>query len=204
MSRKKAIWLSIGSVLLVVVVVALLLFQPWLLFVDDTVDEADDGGEVVGTASDGLSQTAFPSDSTGSPEDPGTEETQETEDQPKRVELAAAEFIDAEHGTSGRAVIYLRDDGSRYLRLEGFETSNGPDVHVWITDQDSGGDCEGCSDSWGIYDDGDYVKLGELKGNIGDQNYEIPADLDLAAYASVVIWCDRFDSAFGAADLGAA
>jgi Electron transfer DM13 len=199
MSRKKAIWLSIGSVLLVVVVVALLLFQPWLLFVDDTVDEADDGGEVVGTASDGLSQTAFPSDSTGSPEDPGTEETEETEDEPKRVELAAAEFIDAEHGTSGRAVIYLRDDGSRYLRLEGFETSNGPDVHVWITDQDSGGDCEGCSDSWGIYDDGDYVKLGELKGNIGDQNYEIPTDADLTDMRSVVIWCDRFNVAFGTA-----
>ena len=199
MSRKKAIWLSIGSVLLVVVVVALLLFQPWLLFVDDTVDEADDGGEVVGTASDGLSQTAFPSDSTGSPEDPGTEETQETADEPKRVELAAAEFIDAEHGTSGRAVIYLRDDGSRYLRLEGFETSNGPDVHVWITDQDSGGDCEGCSDSWGIYDDGDYVKLGELKGNIGDQNYEIPTDADLTDMRSVVIWCDRFNVAFGTA-----
>jgi hypothetical protein len=199
MSRKKAIWLSIGSVLLVVVVVALLLFQPWLLFVDDKVDEADDGGEVVGTASDGLSQTDFPSDSTGSPEDPGTEETQETEDEPKRVELAAAEFIDAEHGTSGRAVIYLRDDGSRYLRLEGFETSNGPDVHVWITDQDSGGDCEGCSDSWGIYDDGDYVKLGELKGNIGDQNYEIPTDADLTDMRSVVIWCDRFNVAFGTA-----
>ena len=199
MSRKKAIWLSIGSVLLVVVVVALLLFQPWLLFVDDTVDEADDGGEVVGTASDGLSQTAFPSDSTGSPEDPGTEETQETADEPKRVELAAAEFIDAEHGTSGRAVIYLRDDGSRYLRLEGFETSNGPDVHVWITDQESGGDCEGCSDSWGIYDDGDYVKLGDLKGNIGDQNYEIPTDADLTDMRSVVIWCDRFNVAFGTA-----
>jgi hypothetical protein len=199
MSRKKAIWLSIGSVLLVVVVVALLLFQPWLLFVDDTVDEADDGGEVVGTASDGLSQTAFPSDSTGSPADPGTEETEETEDELKRVELAAAEFIDAEHGTSGRAVIYLRDDGSRYLRFEGFETSNGPDVHVWITDQDSGGDCEGCSDSWGIYDDGDYVKLGELKGNIGDQNYEIPTDADLTDMRSVVIWCDRFNVAFGTA-----
>ena len=123
----------------------------------------------------------------------------ETDDAPKRVELAAADFIDAEHGTSGRAVIYLRDDGSRYLRLEGFETSNGPDVHVWITDQQSGGDCEGCSDSWGIYDDGDYVKLGSLKGNIGDQNYEIPGDADLGNMKSVVIWCDRFNVAFGTA-----
>ena len=194
MSRKKAVWLSVGGVLLVVAVVALLLFQPWLLFIDDKVDEADDTGEVVGTASEGLSQTVFPSDQ---PSDP------ETDDAPKRVELAAADFIDAEHGTSGRAVIYLRDDGSRYLRLEGFETSNGPDVHVWITDQQSGGDCEGCSDSWGIYDDGDYVKLGSLKGNIGDQNYEIPGDADLGNMKSVVIWCDRFNVAFGTADIAA-
>lgn len=190
MSRKRAIWLSVGSVLLVVVVVGLLLFQPWLLFIDDEVDEADDDGAVVGTATAGLSQTAFPSDQLASPGDA---------DEPRRVELAAADFIDAEHGTSGRAVIYLRDDGSRYLRLEGFETSNGPDVHVWITDQQSGGECEGCSDSWGIYDDGDYVKLGSLKGNIGDQNYEIPGDADLSDMRSVVIWCDRFNVAFGTA-----
>ena len=190
MTRKKAIWLSVAGVLLVVVVVGLLLFQPWLLFIDDEVSEADEAGEVVATATDGISQTAFPTEETS---DPGAA------DEPRRVELVSAEFIDAEHGTSGRAVIYLRDDGSRYLRLEGFETSNGPDVHVWITDQQSGGDCEGCSDSWGIYDDGDYVKLGSLKGNIGDQNYEIPADADLSDMRSVVIWCDRFNVAFGTA-----
>ena len=188
MSTKKTIWLSIGSVLLVVVVVALLLFQPWLLFIDERVDEADEGGEVVGTASDGLTQTAFPDDSGGG--DGG---------EPRRIELAAGDFIDAEHGTSGRAILYLRDDGTRYLRLEGFETSNGPDVHVWITDRQSGGDCDGCNDSWGIYDDGDYVRLGELKGNQGDQNYEIPADADLGPMKSVVIWCDRFNVAFGTA-----
>ncbi len=199
MSHKKAIWLSVGGVLVVVAVVALLLFQPWLLFIDDEVDEADDAGVVVGTASDGLSQTAFPDPP---PTDEGTTPDGTDDpggDEPKRVELAAADFIDAEHSTAGRAVIYLRDDGSRYLRLEGFETSNGPDVHVWITDQKSGGDCEGCSDSWGIYDDGDYVKLGSLKGNIGDQNYEIPADADLSNMKSVVIWCDRFNVAFGTA-----
>ncbi|PWN02883.1 hypothetical protein DJ010_10825 [Nocardioides silvaticus] len=197
MSRKKAVWLSIGGVFVVVVIAALLLFQPWLLFIDDEVDEADDAGTVVGTASDGLSQTAFPDSPTT--EDGSTPDGGATDDGPKRVELAAADFIDAEHDTSGRAVIYLRDDGTRYLRLEGFETSNGPDVHVWITDQKSGGDCEGCGDSWGIYDDGDYVKLGSLKGNIGDQNYEIPDGADLSNMKSVVIWCDRFNVAFGTA-----
>jgi hypothetical protein len=151
----------------------------------------------VGTATDGLSQTAFPE--TGSTDSPETPDDSQSTEGSKRVELASAEFIDAEHGTDGRAVIYLREDGSRYLRLEGFETSNGPDVHVWITDQRSGGDCEGCFDSWGIYDDGDYVPLGELKGNVGDQNYEIPAGADLAKMRSVVIWCDQFNVAFGTA-----
>ncbi|KAA1426519.1 DM13 domain-containing protein [Nocardioides antri] len=190
MSRKRTIWLSVGGVFLVVVVIGLLLFQPWLLFIDDKVDEADESGEVVGTASDGLSQTSFPEPDAG---DTGTA------DQPRRVELTSGDFIDAEHGTSGRAIIYLREDGTRYLRLEGFETSNGPDVHVWITDQKSGGDCDGCFGSWDIYDDGDYVRLGELKGNQGDQNYEIPGDADLEGMRSVVIWCDQFNVAFGTA-----
>ncbi|WP_183095368.1 DM13 domain-containing protein [Nocardioides stalactiti] len=198
MSRKKTIWLSIGSVCVVVLVVGLLLFQPWLLFIDDEVSEADEAGEVVATATDGIGQTSFPTE-------PGTTiepETEATEEGQQRVELASAEFIDAEHGTSGRAIIYLRADGSRYLRLEDFETSNGPDVHVWITDQVSGGGCDGCFDSWMTYDDGDYVRLGELKGNIGDQNYEIPADADLTDMKSVVIWCDQFNVAFGTAAIG--
>lgn len=46
-----------------------------------------------------------------------------------------------------------------------------------------------------------FVDLGELQGNLGDQNYLVPADVEPLAYASVVIWCERFDSAFGAADL---
>lgn len=53
----------------------------------------------------------------------------------------------------------------------------------------------------GIYDDGDYVRLGELKGNQGSQSYEIPASADLSAMRSVVIWCDRFNVAFGTAAL---
>ncbi|KRB72998.1 hypothetical protein ASE01_19660 [Nocardioides sp. Root190] len=186
MSRRRAIWLTIGGVLLVVAVVGALVFQPWLLFIDDQVDEADDGSAVVGTASAGLSDTTVPEAS-------GSTTT--------RVELASAEFIDAEHGTSGRATIFRRSDGSRFLRLGDLDTSNGPDLHVWITDQPSGGDCEGCFDSWGIYDDGAKVKLGALKGNQGNQSYEIPEGADLADMQSVVIWCDRFNVAFGTADI---
>ncbi|WP_408899266.1 DM13 domain-containing protein [Nocardioides sp. R1-1] len=184
MSRRRAIGLSVGGVLVVVLVAALALFQPWLLFVDETVTEGDDPGAVVGTASGGLSDSAVPSATDGAR---------------TRVVLASASFIDAEHGTSGRAVVYRRSDGSRFLRIEDLDTSNGPDLHVWLTDRRSGGDCEGCRDSWGTYDDGAYVRLGALKGNQGSQNYEIPDDADLGAMRSVVIWCDRFNVAFGTA-----
>ena len=186
MSRKGAVALGVGGVLLVVVVVGLLVFQPWLLFIDEKVDEGDDPSAVVGTASDGLSDTTVPSASG---------------DGATRVQLASGDFIDAEHGTTGTATIFRRSDGSRFLRLDGLDTSNGPDLHVWITDQQSGGDCEGCFDSWGIYDDGDYVRLGPLKGNQGDQSYEIPDDADLGSMESVVIWCDKFNVAFGTAAL---
>ena len=53
----------------------------------------------------------------------------------------------------------------------------------------------------GSYDDGDYVRLGELKATHGNQNYEIPADARLAGMRSVVIWCDRFNVAFGTAPI---
>ena len=76
------------------------------------------------------------------------------------------------------------------------ETDNGPDLYLYLSPNPADG-------PEGAFDDGHH-NLGRLKGNIGDQNYELPADLDPTAFESVVIWCDRFDSAFGAADLTAA
>lgn len=108
------------------------------------------------------------------------------------VELARGRFEDAEHSTTGLARVLQLADGTRVLRLEGLATSDGPDLHVWISNQPSGG-------SWGSYDDDRYVRLGELKATNGNQNYEIPASADLRGMTSVVIWCDRFDVAFGTA-----
>ena len=82
------------------------------------------------------------------------------------------------------------------MRLEGLASSDGPDLHVWLSDQLSGGE-------WGSYDDGRHVALGELKATHGNQNYEIPANADLAGLRSVVIWCDRFNVAFGTASVAA-
>jgi hypothetical protein len=109
------------------------------------------------------------------------------------VVLATGTFVDGEHTTTGTTLVLQLPDGSRFVRVEGFSTSDGPDVQVWLTDQPAGGD------DWGRYDDGRAVPLGELKGTDGNQNYPVPADADLTGLTSVVIWCDRFDVAFGSA-----
>ena len=89
-------------------------------------------------------------------------------------------------------------DGSRVLRLQDLQTSNGPLLKVWITDAPV---LPG-TDGWGVFDDGGYVDLGELKGNIGSSNYPLPADVDLSRLTSVSVWCDRFNVSFGAAAAG--
>ena len=89
----------------------------------------------------------------------------------------------------------MLSDGSdqRFLRFEDFATDNGPDLNVYLSTAPPDAPA-------GDFDD-DFVDLGDLKGNIGSQNYEIPADVDLDRYRSVVIWCVRFGVAFGAAEL---
>lgn len=166
-------------VLLIALGVGAFLFEPWRLFTDSTVDEA----VPTSTATPEPSISVDPESLPTTPTSPGPAQY---------VVLAEGDFEDAEHATSGVARILELADGRRFVRLEGLATSDGPDLHVWISDQPSGGE-------WGSYDDGRYVRLGELKANNGNQNYAIPANADLAGLTSVVIWCDRFNVAFGTA-----
>ncbi len=88
------------------------------------------------------------------------------------------------HSVEGSALV-LGDGGEqRFLRLDSFEATNGPDLKVYLR-----------------ADDDRYVSLGALKGNIGSQNYEIPPEVDLATYRTVQIWCERFGVLFGDAPL---
>jgi hypothetical protein len=103
-------------------------------------------------------------------------------------------FVSQEHDTAGTARVLALPDGSRVLRLEGFSTSDGPDVHVWLSEAETGGE-------WDSYDDGRFVPLGELRATDGNHNYVIPADAGLVGLRSAVIWCDRFNVAFGSAPL---
>ena len=88
-------------------------------------------------------------------------------------------------------------DGSYALELVGLDTSNGPDLRVWLSDQPVRPGVHG----WRVFDDGNWVELGRLKGNRGDQTYPIPAGTNLDQLDSVAIWCKRFSVSFGAASL---
>jgi hypothetical protein len=108
--------------------------------------------------------------------------------------LAAGSFHSVAHKSMGSAAVHRLADGRRILRFTNFETSNGPDVRVYLVA------AADASDSASVTRAG-FVELGELKGNIGDQNYELPASVDLARYRAVTIWCKRFSVNFATAPL---
>jgi len=108
--------------------------------------------------------------------------------------LVSGHFYSILHPTEGTATIYQMGDGARVLRLTNFSTSNGPDVHVYMVAADDAKDAATVQQAG-------FIDLGVLKGNIGDQNYELGSDLDLSKYRAVSIWCKRFSVNFGAAAL---
>ncbi|MET9394549.1 DM13 domain-containing protein [Streptomyces sp. NPDC006624] len=178
---RKALGRPVGIGVLVVAVVAaglgLYWFQPWKLWQDTTVREA-------------LPAAVAPSASAAGTPSPA----------PEPRTLADGELISHEHATSGTVRLVRLPDGSHVVRLEDLDTSNGPDLRVWLTDAPVRDGRAG----WHVFDDGEHVSLGRLKGNKGSQNYPVPAGVDPSRFTSVSIWCDRFDVSFGAAELARA
>jgi hypothetical protein len=108
--------------------------------------------------------------------------------------LATGQFHSGAHETKGTATLFQLADGKKMLRLTDFATSNGPDVHVYLVAANDAKDNETVTKAG-------FVDIGSLKGNIGDQNYDLPANMDLARYRAVTIWCKRFSVNFGTAPL---
>jgi electron transfer DM13 len=108
--------------------------------------------------------------------------------------VESGRFYSILHPTEGTATIFQLGDGTRILRLTSFRTSNGPDVHVYMVATDDAKDVATVQQAG-------FIDLGVIKGNIGDQNYKLDNDLDLAKYRAVSIWCKRFSVNFGAAAL---
>jgi hypothetical protein len=110
------------------------------------------------------------------------------------VLLAEGNFygVDDLHQGSGKALIYQSNESEYFLRLEDFQVTNGPQLHVIM----------GVEANPFNHDTlGEYLDLGALKGNIGDQNYGIPAGTDLTKYGSVVIYCVPFRAIFAIAPI---
>jgi hypothetical protein len=148
----------------IVLVIAWYAFRPELLFINKTVSEEFPGGPAMASIEKGP------------------------------ITLTKGDFKGLAHETKGIAAIYQLADGRRTLRLSNFETSNGPDVHVYLTvaEVERGND---------VIKQADFIDLGSMKGNKGDQNYDIPTEADLNKYRNVTIWCARFGVNFGMAAL---
>jgi len=203
-----------AKVLLAVVLAVLLGLLIWLVFfwfafqtyfIDDKVEEAGpvfDSGAVAEMPvtgpmpGDELSEELIAEmdeamEELGMPEEQPVEETMPPMPE-VRVE-ATGEFISRSHPTRGTVEVLGDGTGQRFLRFEDFRTDNGPDLNVYLSAAPPDAPVGQFTDV--------YVDLGDLKGNVGSQNYEIPRDLDLDLYSTVVIWCVRFSVIFGAADL---
>lgn len=117
-----------------------------------------------------------------------TSETME-KSEPMSTAVLAGNFVgvnDGIHNAEGQAKVIPLEDGSKVLRLEDFRSTNGPDLYVYLATDEKATE---------------YVSLGELKANIGNQNYQIPEGTDLSKYDTALIWCKQFSVLFGHADL---
>jgi hypothetical protein len=176
--RTPLTWVVV-AVLAVGAVAGLYWFQPWKLVTDTEVHERL-------TAVEEVTPTATTSAATPT-----------TATRAASALVSRGEFVSHEHDTRGSARIVRTAEGRYRLELVGLDTSNGPDLQVWLTDQPVRTGPSG----WHVFDDGRHVALGTLKGNRGDQAYEIPVGTDLTGLTSVAIWCQRFAVSFGAAPL---
>lgn len=96
--------------------------------------------------------------------------------------------IDLIHKGSGTAKIIEGAGGHQLLRLENFQVTNGPDLYVYLS--------KNPLPAKDVKSLGDFIDLGPLKGNIGDQNYDIPAARNIGDYNTAVIWCRQFGALF--------
>ena len=93
---------------------------------------------------------------------------------------------DGFHMASGEVKVLQISDGTQILRFENLDVTNGPDLYVYLATDTTAKD---------------FVSLGRLKGNMGNQNYLIPENTDFEKYNTVLIWCQAFSTLFGSSKL---
>lgn len=204
--------LLIAVIIIAVAAAGLAITEPWLYFVNREVNEAFPGltdaqREAVANMPEDQKQALIDMAMTTRKmvedtaiaqigEDmvvPAAEQAMPPDMPAEPTALAMGSFIDIDpiHGAEGSATIYQLPDGARVLRFEDFRSKNGPDLHVYLSTEAPTSTFAGLG--------GDEIHLGALKGNVGNQNYEVPADVDLSQYRSVVIYCVPFRVVFSTA-----
>ena len=183
------VWIPAVVLVLAAIGGVLYWFQPQALFIDQTVDEQAPGSAM--SKDDAMKDDAMKDDAM---KDDAMKDDAMAKD--GAMMTLAGSFRSIDHETSGKATLSKADDGHYYVRFEDFRTENGPDLVVYLS--------SAASTAKGTQFAQSFVDLGELKGNIGNQNYRVPDDANLDQFKSVVVWCRRFNVAFGAAPLDAA
>lgn len=190
--RNRRLWAAVCIVGVSVLAAGLAWFQPWKLWVDQRVDNT--------LPAVALAPAPTPTPALHTPALQAPVPSVPTSSAAKAPRLLSrGELISHEHPTHGTVSVVQQPDGRRILAIAHLDTSNGPDLHVWLTDAP----VRPGSDGWHVFDDGTHVSLGALKGNVGNQVYSIPSGVDLKKLTSVTIWCSRFEVSFGAAQLSA-
>lgn len=180
----------------VVIAIPLLAFAWWLgspLLFDTVVDEAFPRAAAAEIPDDMTAEEVEATMLEAEETDTSAEETM-PEDEPVALATGSLMGADSFHQGSGDATVYELADGSRILRLEDIDVTNGPDLHVIITPVVG---VEGRDD---VKAPG-YLDLGPLRGNVGSLNYDLPADYDLPDEFTVVIYCVPFHVLFATAEL---
>lgn len=180
-SKRRIIIGALVASVVVVVGIGLAVFKPWLLFVNTEVNDT-----IPSVSAQANSSSPGDSKENGSaPSGPTI--------------VAEGEFISHEHTTTGTARIYQLPEGNYQLALENLDTSNGPDVRVWLS---QGPVIEGTA-GWTTAGEHPHLDVAPIKGNRGTQVYDLPADFNPADWPTVDLWCEDFSVSFGAAALKA-
>lgn len=189
----KRTWIVVGVVVAIPVLAAgWYLGSP--LFLDTEVNE-DFPMSANAIVPDDMTQEEVETEMEDAADGTDTSGSDDMPDSGTPVSLVLGEFEDYDdfHQGTGSATIYQLDDGSHVLRFESLEVTNGPDLHVLLVPNSFPDDRDDITG---------YLDLGSLKGNIGDQNYDIPDAVNVSDYGSVVIYCQPFHVIFSVASLG--
>lgn len=182
----------IGIIIAVMIPAAVYAGSP--LFINTTIDEPLPSSATIKTSEMmEKSETMMEKSETEMMEKSDTmmekSETMMGESEPTPVTVLTGNFVgvnDGIHNAEGLVMVIPLDDGSKVLRLEDFKSTNGPDLYVYLATDEKATE---------------YVSLGDLKANIGNQNYKIPEGTDLSKYDTALIWCKQFSVLFGHANL---